>query len=82
MSWLMFHLLILDSLYNKELIQYLISLDGEFVLDYCSMSGTESDFHLLRLFLKVNLSKIRIDVYWMNFDQIFFVNVFCQSNWN
>ena len=35
------------TLYNKELIQYMISLDGKVVLAYCSMPGTESDFYLL-----------------------------------
>ena len=37
-------------LYNKELIQYLISIDGEVVIAYCIMPGPESDFHLLIYF--------------------------------
>ena len=39
------------SLYNKQLIHYLISLDGEVVLAYYRMPGPESDYNLSR-FLK------------------------------
>ena len=56
----MFHLLIFDSFYNKEFIQYLVPLDGEVVLAYCSVLGPEIDFHLLRFCFKVNLSKIEL----------------------
>ena len=44
MSALMFHVLISDSLYNRELIQYWIALDGEVVIAYCSMTRTEIYF--------------------------------------
>ena len=44
MSSLMFHLLIFDSLYNKALIQYLISLYGQIVLSNGVMPGTEKYF--------------------------------------
>ena len=42
--------LISDSFYNKELIQYLISLDWGVVLAYYSIPGPESDLHLSRFF--------------------------------
>ena len=67
-------------IYNKWLIQYLISLDGEVVIAHCSMPIPESDFNLLKLFFKVHLSKIITDVfiywYWMTYDQICIVYVF------
>ena len=76
----MFHLFISDSLYNKELIQYLISLYGEVILAYFSMPGTESDFYLLRFIFKLNLSKIRTGVfiylYYLTYEQIFIVYFF------
>ena len=59
----MFHILVFDSLFNEELFQYLILLDGKVVLDYCSTPRPESDLHLLRLFLNVNLTKMRTDVF-------------------
>ena len=40
-----------------------IYVDGEVVLSYFSMSVPESDFDLLRLFLKVHLSKIKTNVF-------------------
>ena len=43
MSALMFHLVIFDSLYNKESINYLISPDEEVVLSNCGITGTEID---------------------------------------
>ena len=84
MSWLMFHLLIFDLLYNKYFILHLISLDGEAVLAYCSIFGPESNFYLLVFFI-IHLLKITIDVfiylYWFIFTK-YFVHVLCQSNWN
>ena len=53
---------IFDSFKNKELIQYLISLDGEMILAYCSMPGSESDLHSFRFFLKGTFFRIIIDV--------------------
>ena len=61
-SDLMFYLLIFDSFYNKELIPYLLYLDGEVSLAYCSVPRPESDYHIFR-FLKLYLSTIRIDVF-------------------
>ena len=56
MSALMLHLLIVDSLYNKSTIQYLISLDGEVVLANCGITGPESNliywYHFKVTFVK------------------------------
>ena len=38
----MFHISIFDSLYNKEFIKYMRSLDGEFLLDNRCIYGPES----------------------------------------
>ena len=40
----MFHILIIYSLYNKEFIRYLISLDGEVVLANWGITVPERDF--------------------------------------
>ena len=58
--WLIFHLFIFYSLYYKSLIQYFISLDGEVALAYCSVSETESDFHLLRFLKGTFVKKIEL----------------------
>ena len=47
---LLLHPLIFDSWYNKESIQYLISLGVEVVIVYWSIPGPENDFRLLRFF--------------------------------
>ena len=44
MSALMYNILIFDSLYVKELINYLTSIDGEVVLSNCGITGTENYF--------------------------------------
>ena len=43
MSALILDLLMFDSIYNKELIQYLISIFGGVVLSNCGMTRSESD---------------------------------------
>ena len=58
MSEVMFHLLILDSLNNKELIQYLISLDGEVVLANCSITGPERCYTCLDYFKRYICQKL------------------------
>ena len=70
MSWLMFHVLISDSLYIKELIQYLISLNVEVLLVYFSMPGPESDLiffnisFLRYIYQKLELICSYIDTEW------------------
>ena len=69
-SWMMFHTLIFDSFYNKELTQYFTSFGGEFVIAYWSMPVPESYFHLLRLFLRYIYHKLElmcsyIDTEWL-----------------
>ena len=44
MSALIFHILIFDSFYNKELIHYLISLDEGVVLVNCGFTGPDNAF--------------------------------------
>ena len=39
----MFHIFIFDSVYNKEFIQYLVSLDGDVVLANYGMPGPVRD---------------------------------------
>ena len=58
---LMFHPLIFDSLYNKYLIQYLISLDGGVVLANRGINRLESDF-IYEDYFWVHLSEIGIDL--------------------
>ena len=55
----MFHLYIFDVFYNKKLIKYLLSLDGDVVLAYCSMPVPERDF-MYEAFYKVHLSKLEL----------------------
>ena len=47
----------LDSFYNKEFIQYFISLDEEVVQAYYSRPGLESDFYLSIFVFKGKLIK-------------------------
>ena len=50
MSELIFHISIFDSVYNKESIKYLVSLDGEVVLSNCCISGPERGFIYYNIF--------------------------------
>ena len=60
MSALMLNLFIFDSLYNKELIQYLISLDGEFILDNCGITISENDFIYLDYYKRYISQKLEL----------------------
>ena len=50
MSELIFHISIFDSVYNKESIKYLVSLDGEVVLSNFCIPGPERGFIYYNIF--------------------------------
>ena len=44
----MVHLSIIDSMYNRDLIQFLIFFNFEFVLAYCITFGNDEEFGVAR----------------------------------